>query len=223
METCTLLSNSKEWQIFAFEGRAGHPDEDPIQLSSPFVQQWQIDTAFKLDGSAYHWHYKSQRSSSINEAVRTAKTFSSDKKIAVLGFSNGGHAAILFVHALAELGIPVEIAVTVDPIKKPSYFFLPDEKALSNSTSTPWINAYQETDDNSLMGAFPLRGNPVSNAKTNDEYTDLGPKGHIAIPLDKRVRKGITDALAKAGVPENKSNTVAALPDTAVSNAVVIW
>ena len=192
------------WHIVAFEGLTGHP-ADALRLSFPFVQQhWLplLDRAFA--DFVCHYHSQSRRGvrAAVQATVSIADAAASRSQIIVLGYSNGGHAAIQFANCLAERGLGVRLGFTVDPIPKGLALFLPSRKVLAKpSNAERWVNFYQRTDRGSLAGVVPLRAHPILSADVNVEVRTLGGRGHVRLPCHDGVLTRMTEELGNAGVP----------------------
>ena len=123
------------------------------------------------------WHYYAQNmvGQAVKEAVKIAKEqrphweiFTESvgacwNTIIVLGFSNGGRAAVEFAERLRDQKIRVDLGYTADPI--PKGFEIPFSALGINapfltkpSNVSTWINFYQTWD------TF-LKGNPVAGAR----------------------------------------------------------
>ena len=192
------------WQVVAFEGLTGHPD-DALRFSFPFVQQhWLplLDRAF-VD-FVCHYHSQGRRGvrAAAQAALAAADADAPRSRVIVLGYSNGGHAAIQFAECLAERGLGVRLGFTVDPIPKGLSLLLPARKVLAKpSNAARWVNFYQRTDRGSLAGVIPLRGHAVLGADVNAEVTALGGRGHVRLPCHGEVLTRMAEELGAAGVP----------------------
>jgi hypothetical protein len=108
----------------------------------------------------------------------------------VMGFSNGGAAALRFQQSVGRAGHTTDLLITVDPIERLAGFFasrafqadlLPDR----HPNTTRHVNLYQTNDEGSLnlRGLeINLRSREVAEADDNINLTeDLNPKNsHIA-------------------------------------------
>ena len=122
--------------------------------------------------------------------------------LAVLGFSNGGHAAIQFAHMLGEQGRRVQLGFTVDPIPKGwGYVTRHGDVLRKPSNAARWVNVYQRSDRVSLALMAPLKGYPVLDADDNTELCGLGPRGHVHLPGHCWLLIKLREELAGAGVP----------------------
>ncbi len=121
--------------------------------------------------------------------------------IALLGFSNGGDAVYQTAKALQRRGIRVDLAITVDPVRKPLRgmgfmgFHRPENVAR-------WINYYQRFDRRTLAGILPIVGRHVDGADENirlapEDFPDpkTRPKAHVWIPSLPQVCQRIRDEI----------------------------
>jgi RHS repeat-associated protein len=170
--------------IVALEGLGGyrgkHPGGKPNQLlnwiSQPYLKWFLQNTGAwrrKDTVTMYYPEYSIGRAVSQVTPMLTKPIGGSgpDKckynTILVVGFSNGGSAALRFAGRLAQKGIKVNAGFTVDPIAQGlqwlghvfggegHFFFKP-------RTTAKWINFYQHG-DNDYFGV--LQGNPVRGAQ----------------------------------------------------------
>ncbi|MFO0961754.1 MAG: hypothetical protein U0625_02485 [Phycisphaerales bacterium] len=100
--------------------------------------------------------------------------------IAILGYSNGGRAAIQLAERLQEANVWVDVGFSVDAIPKgvenlPPLLFVPELFIRKPESVGLWINFYQRTD-------WVLRGHPVAGADEERKIEGLGPSGHTEIP-----------------------------------------
>lgn len=184
--------------IFAFEGHSGHPDDWP-KFSHHFAKDWH-DCWIRPNFTSFTWNYYSQRMAGIHAAMRRALS-SDSRPIMVLGFSNGGHAAIIFAKWMVVRDFDVRLAVTCDPVKKLRYVAQPDQLVYQRVVGVRrWVNHYQRSDRFSLAHSFPLRGHPIQDADVNKEWKSLGDYGHVLLPQIFEFSKAMLDELAGAGV-----------------------
>ena len=121
--------------------------------------------------------------------------------LVLLGFSNGGDAVYQTAKALARHGIRVDLAITVDPVRKPLRgmgfmgFRRPDNVVR-------WINYYQRFDRRTLAGLLPIVGRHVDGADENhrlgpEDFPDpkTRPKAHVWIPSLELIRSRIRDEI----------------------------
>jgi len=180
--------------VFAFEGLGGVSG-----ISDPFVL---IHWKPVITGIPHtHWHYYAQ--DEVDKAVRdameiaTTRVVSNDfwpicfahHTIIVLGYSNGGRAAIQFAEKMHDEEIKVNVGFTADPIPKglelvPPLIFAPSIFLTKPRCTNRWVNHYQRTDR-------WLKGHKVKDADVNNKISDLGSDAHVDIPGDSRV----TDSL----------------------------
>ncbi len=192
--------------IVAFEGLFGygqakteggkfyggnHPGSSPQQVlngrSGPYLNEFLIKTKAWTRGDTivkYYPEYSIGRAVSQVTPMLTKPIGGSgpDKckynTILVVGFSNGGSAALRFAGRLAQKGIKVNAGFTVDPIAQGlqwlghvfsgegHFFFKP-------RTTAKWINFYQHG-DNDYFGV--LQGNPVRGAENTQLFAkDFAP------------------------------------------------
>ncbi|HOM18729.1 MAG TPA: hypothetical protein PLQ00_15465 [Thermoguttaceae bacterium] len=122
-------------------------------------------------------------------------------RLVLFGFSNGGDAVYQTAKALEREGIRVDLAITVDPVRKPLRgmgfmgFQRPENVAR-------WINYYQRFDRRTLAGILPIVGRHVDGADENNQMRPedfpepkTRPKAHLWIPSLEVVRRRITDEL----------------------------
>ena len=179
--------------VFAFEGLSGHPTQDYINLSVAFVDL--IWHPLAVDVSEQKpkivWHYYTEADRGVDAALKDARSIArtSDPNapiggcfhtIAILGYSNGGRAAIQLGERLQEENIRVEAGFTVDAIPKgaenlPPLLFFPELFINKPANADLWINFYQRTD-------WVLRGHPVAGADEQRKVPELGSSGHTVIP-----------------------------------------
>ncbi len=121
--------------------------------------------------------------------------------LVLLGFSNGGDAVYQTAKALERHGIRVDLAITVDPVRKPlrGMGFMGFRRP---SNVARWINYYQRFDRRTLAGLLPIVGRHVEGADENirlfsEDFPDpkTRPKAHLWIPSLAPVRRKITEEL----------------------------
>ena len=183
--------------VFAFEGLSGHPTQDLIKFSDSFVEKfWKpcVEAAGRAKPKVV-WHYYSEADRGVDAAAQDAIAIAKSREpdapegtclhtIAILGFSNGGRAAIQLAERLQEANIWVDVGFSVDAIPKgaenlPPLLFFPELFIRKPENVELWINFYQRTD-------WVLRGHPVAGADEESKVGDLGPKGHTKIPYYHR-------------------------------------
>ncbi|MBL4590359.1 MAG: hypothetical protein JKY96_00210 [Phycisphaerales bacterium] len=147
----------------------------------------------------------------VNEAVEYAKEKAAESNedgegntIIILGYSNGGRAAVEAAKQLGKECVQVDLVVTVDPVPKwneaPWSLFFP---GLANprllyvpGNVGRWVNYYQRDD-------VIIRGNKVKGAENNrirKERSDA----HTRMPYRRDVNDAISDAVE--GVPEQRES-----------------
>ena len=194
------------WEVFAFEGLTGHPT-DPVRLSYPFVQKaWLPVLRARFRSCTLHYHSESNQA--VRAAVRQALAAGSDgsecapARFVVLGYSNGGHAAIQFAHRLAQRGVVVALGFTADPVAKGLALFRPAREVLVRPPNAQrWVNFYQRTDRSSLARFVPVRGSPVAGADRNEKVDGLGAKAHVRLPGYPQLLMAMSKELKAAGLP----------------------
>ena len=188
--TDTPTSSNKE--VFAFEGRGGFPalfkqghdysptDQGLLNMNVSPAQVLKYWRAAAIAAAApgtvtptdptgnIAWHYYSQDGVGDAEkqiaAIATAKHTGVYDTITILGFSNGGDAALEVATWLKTKHITVDLAITCDPVPKPVFAdFLPaadsswsvkGKMAQPRPTNvTKWYNFYQQFDTGSLAVA----------------------------------------------------------------------
>ena len=186
--------------VFAFEGLSGHEDE-LIRLSYPFVLvNWKpiID---QIPDSV--WHYCSQADSGVDAAVSDAIQIATHASaggppgrcyhtIVVLGYSQGGRAAVQFAEKLRNRNIRVDLGFTADPIPKglevaPPLIFFPGAFLTKPENVTLWHNHFQRTD-------WLLKGHPIERVDCQVQYFNLGINGHLSITSDSNVLEDLKSA-----------------------------
>lgn len=122
-------------------------------------------------------------------------------RLVLLGFSNGGDAVYQTAGALERHGLRVDLAITVDPVRKPlrGMGFMGFQRP---ANVVRWINYYQRFDRRTLAGILPIVGRHVDGADENnqmrpEDFPDpkTRPKAHLWIPSLEVVRRRITDEL----------------------------
>ena len=110
-------------EVFAFEGRGGYSG-----ISAPQVKDYWKKAA-KDAGPDVMWHYYAQdqvRQAEIaigeiarSTLVETPRPIPIYPTITILGYSNGGDAALEVATYLKQQHVAVDLAVTCDPVPKP--------------------------------------------------------------------------------------------------------
>lgn len=122
-------------------------------------------------------------------------------QLVLLGFSNGGDAVYQTANALERHGLRVDLAITVDPVRKPlrGMGFMGFQRPANVAR---WINYYQRFDRRTLAGILPIVGRHVDGADENNQMRPedfpepkTRPKAHLWIPSLEVVRRRITDEL----------------------------
>ncbi len=204
-------------QIFAFEGLAGFYDpRDDAKPPVPGDFQGIVSGSLMkrywnpLGNAVGTVHYYAQNdvSAAVSKAIELAKKPNATDEdgncydtIIVMGYSNGGRAAIQFAERLDRENIKVSVGITADPVPKglelvPPLSFFPSVFLTRPSNVDFWVNYYQKTDRKTL-GGLPVLGHPVSGANHNLRKRNLAFKeyGHITIMSDPGVLKGVRSLL----------------------------
>jgi len=192
--------------VFAFEGLFGHND-DLLTVSDPFVAKYWEPVVKAITDTV--WHYYAQTdggiAAAVAEASKIAKTPDPSAPagtcyhtIIVLGYSNGGRAAVQFAEKLRDQNIAVNLGFTADPAPKglellPPLILFPSAFLTKPANVGHWRNHYQRTDQ-------AIKGNKIEGADFELEYTDLGESGHVRIPRDKRVTADITGSVSGVAI-----------------------
>jgi len=175
--------------------RSGEPADRPVVYWSYYAQnQWRRavrDISRRATGSG----------AANQPSSPKGPDYSSSRCLVLLGFSNGGDAVYQTAKAVRRHGIRVDLAITVDPVRKPLRgmglmgFRRPDNVAR-------WINYYQRFDRRTLAGLLPIVGRHVDGADENhrlgpEDFPDpkTRPKAHLWIPSLELVRRRITEEL----------------------------
>ncbi len=200
------------WHVVAFEGFSGHPS-DRVRFSYSFVKNhWLPLLAHTFPGCSIR--YYSQAARGVRAAVRDTQRVcqsATDTAVAVLGFSNGGHAAIQFAEQVAGSMIRIRLGFTADPIPKGWRYVARRGEVLTRPANVErWVNVYQRSDRCSLAFLAPLKGYPVLGAEANTELHGLGPRGHVHLPSDALVLAKLCHEFRAAGVPSRPSQEMGA-------------
>jgi hypothetical protein len=147
------------------------------------------------------WHYYSQDAVSIAEkqilAIAKANHGSAYDTITILGYSNGGDAALAVAAWLKTQNVTVDLAITCDPVPiglNPFSHVWNKGGAMPTARPTNvinWYNFYQNCDTSSLLGRFRIWGRTVTSANSNTFVSPatfnadpvLGPLGQAAIDI----------------------------------------
>jgi|GEM_PF-2205498 len=186
--------------------------KSPTPLAQPPNQQGDLLTQWVVYWSYYaqnHWRravrdilQRATRSGAAEQLTCPKGPDSpSCRCLVLLGFSNGGDAVYQTAKALGGQGIRVDLAITVDPVRKPLRgmgfmgFRRPDNVAR-------WINYYQRFDRRTLAGLLPIVGRHVDGADENhqlgpEDFPDpkTRPKAHVWIPSLEQIRLRIRDEI----------------------------
>ena len=166
--------------IYAFEGLGGYWNPAALGFVNQGLQGVMSDD-FKsrnvlASGSTY-----GQGDFAVNEAAAHALAEAAKSEcdppqypvIVVIGFSQGGNAAIQFANRLGHQGVPVHLGFTLDPIGKGLEFPISvlDLSFEHPESALAWYNRFQRQDNLTF-----LRGTAVKGAiNTQVHYPDLVP------------------------------------------------
>ena len=162
-----------------------------------------------------HYYAQNNVSSAVTKAMQLAKKqHTADAvgncydTIIVMGYSNGGRAAIQFSERLNAENIKIAVAVTADPIPKglelvPPLSFFPGSFLTRPDNVEYWVNYYQQIDKKSLAG-LPVHGHSIVGANFNQRFYSFPDRylgfnendyAHIYIMEDQRVLAGVESLL----------------------------
>lgn len=217
-------ADTPQKHVFAIEGLGGFPQLNPDrdgELNPPAdpwdPSQWRQGTALSGSqvvnfwkkaaleaGDDVVWHYYAQRH--VSEIVRDIEKIAKEEfvdengetiyhTIVILGYSNGGHAAVQVAKKLEaggllnrQPGVKIDLVITVDPIRKVFQGFLLDRvdplkrlEFTKGPNVSSWRNYFQNIDTGSVsvpvwdpiqrkftrLSVVSLHGNVVQNADLN--------------------------------------------------------
>jgi hypothetical protein len=223
-------------EVFAFEGYGGFPkgwkegNDNPPVLKNGFpatrgrtsdsqvVNWWRA--AAKAAGPSVAWHYYSQDAAGVTAAEQQIKAIATMPHggvydtITILGYSNGGDAALEVAAWLKTQSITVDLAITCDPVPK-SVNILTHPWSVGGAMTTAcptnvtnWYNFYQQFDTDSLRavnwlhipGGLPTNiwGRTVTGATAN---TQIVPNDFQADPLIGGIPIGAATTQAHVLIP----------------------
>jgi hypothetical protein len=216
LATISLDPTGLKRLIFAFEGLGGHKDELFSNISPSPMETWKK----LLPSTTDIVEYLSQEQNSqilqkvkkyIDKPEKNANGQCVYPGIAILGYSQGGRAAIQAAESLDGANIAVDLGFTVDPVPKglelaPPVILFPGIFLNAPSNAKVWINFYQTVDTGTLAGFLPMRGHPVggaANTNVNMELKGFESYAHVRI-MNTMLSPYKSAETALKAVPEEK-------------------
>ena len=194
------------WHVFAFEGFTGHA-ADALRFSSPFVRNHWLPLLSERFPPC-EVHYLSEGRRGVRTAADAVLATGSDgrpgatDRFVLLGYSNGGHAAIQAAEQVGKRGIQIRLGFSADPIPKRLGFLTPFAGRLAKPPNVErWVSFYQRNDRGSFASMAPLWGHPVVRADENVRIDSLPGKSHLKLPGYPPLLERLCAELKDAGVP----------------------
>ena len=173
--------------VVAFDGlfgyHGGHPGHKANRIFNGgsslylkwFVHQFAQGKKYEIK---YYPEYSIGRAISevtplLTKPIKGAKGPECYNTVLVVGFSNGGAAALRFAGRLAQKGIKANAGFTIDPTAQGPPSPLLSQQFFKLRTTAVWKNYYQRG-DNDFFGL--LKGNPVKVARNTQLFaSDFSP------------------------------------------------
>lgn len=185
-------ANKKMWRGIAFAALLSGPIFQSLVVNDS--ADWlYFSHTYKLFGlEAAQACYKRLRAQGFGERL--------DRDLVLMGFSYGGHLSIQMARWIRAQGHTFREGISIDPVPK-GPDIVQGSKVLWLPTPTPkWLNYYQKTDTETILGFIPLRGNAVPGAE-NHKLTIANPhkaaNGHLFISAEQEVIAGVDHIFAQ--------------------------